>query len=116
MRFAKERHWCGQVMQHVETENICHTRIAERESLRIRDSIEPWTWNEVGGKDVRCELFEKTRARSNFDRNAARLAKREKARKKLLVVDALQNGLLFPDSAVPEKLLLSLRVISHGVF
>ena len=116
MRFAKEGHRCDQVMQHVEAENVRDAGITERESLRIRDSIEPWAWNEVSGEDIRRELFENTRSCSYFDRNAARPAKGKKTREKLLLVDAPQDGLSLPDAAVPEKLLLSLRVVGHDVF
>lgn len=103
-------------MQHVQTENVCNTIRAKWKLLRVGNGIEPGTPDEVGRYYVWSELLEKPGTRSDFKREPVWSSRGEQARKKFIVVDAPQNGFLFPDAAMPEKLLVSLRIDSHCVF
>jgi len=61
-------------------------------------------------------LFKETGTGADFDGKTAGLAKCEESSEKFVRVDAPQDGLLVPDAAVPEKLLLRLRIDGHCVF
>jgi hypothetical protein len=104
------------MMQHVEPKNICDAIGTKRELLRVGDGIKPRAPDEVGRENVWRELLEKTWPCADFDRDAVWFARRAQARKKFIIVDAPQDGFLLPNTAVPKKLLLSLRIDSHGVF
>ena len=103
-------------MQHVQTENVCDAARAKRKLLGVGDGVEPRTPDEVSRKNLWRELLEKTGACADFDRDTAWLSKGEQACEEFIVVDVPQNGFLFPNAAVPKKLLLSLRVDGHGAF
>lgn len=103
-------------MQHVQTENACNAVRAKWKLLRVGNGIEPGTPDEVRRKNVWRELLEKTGTRADLDGKSACFSRGEQARKKFVIVDAPQNGFLLPNAAMPEKLLVSLRIDGHGVF
>src|SRR5580692_10743747 len=103
-------------MKYVQTENIRDTRVAEGKFLRIGNRVQPRAPDQVRRNNVRRKLLKKTGAGADLDRRSARFPEREQPREKLLAVNAPQNGLLLPHAAMPEKLLLSLRIDGHGMF
>jgi hypothetical protein len=103
-------------MQHVQTENICNAVRSKRELLRVGDGVEPGAPDEVRRENVWRKLFEKTRASADFNGKSAWFSRGEQSREKFVFVDAPQYGFLFPNAAVPEKLLVSLRIDSHCAF
>jgi len=103
-------------MQHIKAENVCDARGAERELLRVGDGVKPRAPDKVCRENVWRELLEKTWTRADFDRGTVWLSRSEQARKKLIIVHAPQNWFLLPNAAVPEKLLLGLRVDGHCAF
>lgn len=103
-------------MKHVQSENVRNAIRTKWELLRVGDSIEPRTPDEVRRDDVWRVLFEKTRTGADFNRKSVLFSSSDEAREKFVVVDAPQNGLCLPNAAVPEKLLVSLRIDSHCVF
>lgn len=104
------------MVQHIQTENVCDPRSAKGELLRVGDGVEPGTPDEIRRDNVRCELLEETGPAADFDGQTIRSPKGEQPREKLFVVDAPQDGFLFPNAAVPKKLLLGLRIDAHFVF
>jgi hypothetical protein len=104
------------MMQHVEPENICDAIRSERELLCVGNSVEPGAPDDVCRENLRRELFEKTGSRANFDGEAVRFSEGEQPHEKFIVVDAPQNGFLRPNAAMPEKMLLSLRIDGHCAF
>jgi len=104
------------VVQHIQAENVCDTRRAKGELLRVGDGVEPRTPNEIRRDNVRCELLEETGPGADFDGETIRFPKGEQPREKLFVVDAPQNGFLLPNAAVAKKLLLGLRIDAHFAF
>ena len=104
------------MMQHVQAENVCDAGGLKRELLCIGDGVEPRAPYEVRRDNIWRELLEKTGTCADFDRDTVWFSKGEHAREKFIVVDAPQNGFLRPNAAVPEKLLLGLRIDGHGAF
>src|ERR1700689_2655324 len=104
------------MMQHVQTENVCRAARPKRELLSVGNGVEPGAPDKVCRNNVRRELFEKTGASANLNGNSVLFPRGEQSREKFVVVDAPQNGFLFPNAAVPLKLLLSLRIDSHCAF
>jgi hypothetical protein len=88
----------------------------KRELLRVGDSVQPRTPDKVCRENVRRKLLKKTWARADFNGKSVWVSRGEQAREKFVVVDAPENGFLFPNAAVPEKLLVSLRVDGHCTF
>jgi hypothetical protein len=113
---AQESHRRGEVMQHIQAENVSDAVRPKRELLCVGNGVEPGTPDKVRRDNVRRELFEKTGTSANFNGSSVLFSKGEQSREKFVVVDAPQNGFLFPNAAVPLKLLLSLRVDGHCAF
>ena len=103
-------------MQHVQAENVRDAVRSKRELLRVGDGVEPGTPDEVCRDNVRRKLFKETWARADFNGNPVWVSRGEQSREKFVVVDSPQNGFLLPNAAVPEKLLVSLRIDGHCVF
>src|SRR5690242_9973384 len=103
-------------MQHVQAEDIADAVLKKRQLLRISDGVEPRAANQVRRNHFRRKLLEKTWTSADLHGDASRFAMRKQPRKKFLAVYAPQNGLLLPNAAVPQKLLLSLRIHGHGAF
>jgi len=103
-------------MQHVQAENVCNAIRPKWKLLRVGDGVEPGTPDEVGRYYVWSELLEKTWTGANFNRRPVGVSRRKQAPEKFRVVNAPQNGFLLPNAAMPEKLLVSLRIDGHGVF
>src|SRR5208282_779652 len=99
--FAEKSHGRSEVMQHVQPENVCDAVRSKRKSLRVCNGVEPGTPDEVRRENVRRELLEKTRAGAYFNRDPVWFARGDQAREKFVVVDAPQNGFLFPNAAMP---------------
>ena len=104
------------MMQHVQTENVCHAVRAKRELLRVGNGVEPRTPDKIRRDDVWRELFEKTRTGADLNGKSIWFARDEQSREEFVVVDAPQNGFLLPNAAVPKKLLLGLRIDAHFAF
>jgi len=113
---AQESHGRGEVMQHIQAENVSDAVRPKRELLCVGNGVEPGTPDKVRRDNVRGELFEKTGTSANLNGNSVLFSKGEQSREKFVVVDAPQNGFLFPNAAVPLKLLLSLRIDVHCGF
>src|SRR5277367_4167477 len=103
-------------MQHIQAENVCDAVRAKGEFLRVGDGIEPGTPDEVCRENIWRKLFEETGTRADFNGKSVWVSRGEQAREKFIIVDAPQNGFLLPHAAVPEKLLVSLRVDGHCAF
>jgi hypothetical protein len=104
------------MMQHVQPENVGDAVRPKGELLRVGNRIEPGAPDKVRRDNVRRGLFEKTGTSANLNGNSVLFSGGEQSREKLVIVDAPQNGFLLPNAAVPEKLLVSLRIDGHCVF
>jgi len=103
-------------MQHIQPEDIGNAVRAKGKLLRVGNRIQPWAPNQIRRHDPRRKLLEEARPRAYLHGNAVLLSSRQHPRKKFFSINAPQNGFLFPNAAVPQKLLLSLRIDGHCVF
>jgi len=69
--------------------------------LRVGDGVEPGTPDEVRRDNLWHELFEKAGTGADLNGKSIWFARGEQAREKFVVVDAPQNGFLFPNAAMP---------------
>src|SRR5690349_7859400 len=67
---AKQFHRCGEMMKHIQPEDIGDACGTKRKLLRISDGIEPRTRNQVGGNNGWEELLKESRAGPDFDGEA----------------------------------------------
>ena len=65
--FAQKSHGRGEVMQHVQAENVGNAIRSKRKLLSIGDGVKPRTPDEVRRKNVWRELLKKTGTRSHFN-------------------------------------------------
>ena len=104
------------MMEHVQSENVRDTGVAKRKLLRVGNRVQPRAPHDVSRENIWRELLKKTRTGSDLERKSPWLTERQQTREKFLLVNAPQDGLLLPNAAVPEKLLVSLRIDSHSTF
>ncbi len=104
------------MMQHVQSENVRDAGVAKRQPLRVGNRVQPRAPHEVSRENIWRELLKKAWTGSDFERKSFWLTERQQTREKFLLVNAPQDGLLLPNAAVPEKLLVSLRIDSHSTF
>jgi len=104
------------MVQHIQAENIRDTGSSKRKLLRVGDCVEPRAPYEIRRDNVHRKLLEETGSGPDFNGKTIWFSKGEQSSEKLFVVDAPQDGFMFPNTAVPKKLLLGLRIDGHCVF